>query len=107
MISCDIVKDLLPLYTDKCISQATKQSIASHLKHCEKCRKYYKDILRDKKRKKNMYISSDNIEIPDFKCIAKKMKAKKMIKHFIVFTLIAATSAFALFNIFSSDYNKR
>ena len=37
-ISCDIIKDLLPLYHDEVCSDDSKAMIADHLSHCENCR---------------------------------------------------------------------
>ena len=37
-ISCDIIKDLLPLYHDGVCSEDSKNAVEEHLKHCESCR---------------------------------------------------------------------
>ena len=37
-ISCDIIKDLLPLYHDEVCSDDSKTMIEEHLSHCENCR---------------------------------------------------------------------
>lgn len=37
-ISCDIIKDLLPLYHDGVCSDDSKAMIEKHLSHCESCR---------------------------------------------------------------------
>ena len=36
-ISCEIIKDLLPLYHDDVCSDDSKAMIEEHLSHCEKC----------------------------------------------------------------------
>ncbi len=38
-ISCDIIKDLLPLYIDDICSEQSKHLIDDHVTNCEKCRK--------------------------------------------------------------------
>lgn len=38
-VSCDIIKDLLPLYHDEVCSDDSRAMIADHLSHCEHCRK--------------------------------------------------------------------
>ncbi len=37
-ISCEIIKDLLPLYHDGVCSEDSKKVIEEHLEHCESCR---------------------------------------------------------------------
>ena len=39
-ISCDVVKDLLPLYKDEVCSEKSKELIENHLTECEDCRRY-------------------------------------------------------------------
>ncbi len=39
-ISCDIIKDLLPLYKDDVCSEKSKDLIEEHLPECEDCREY-------------------------------------------------------------------
>ncbi len=38
-ISCNIVRDVLPLYLDNVVSDDTKEMVEEHLKICESCRK--------------------------------------------------------------------
>lgn len=37
-ISCNIIKDILPLYLDEVVSDDTKEMIEDHLQSCESCR---------------------------------------------------------------------
>lgn len=37
-ISCEIIKDLLPLYHDSVCSEDSKKLVEEHLEHCESCR---------------------------------------------------------------------
>lgn len=37
-ISCEIIKDLLPLYHDGVCSEDSKKVVEEHLEHCESCR---------------------------------------------------------------------
>ena len=37
-ISCDIIKDVLPLYLDDVVSNATREMVEEHLKSCDSCR---------------------------------------------------------------------
>lgn len=38
-ISCDVIKDLLPLYAEDMVSDNTRQMIEKHLEECDDCRK--------------------------------------------------------------------
>ncbi|MCB6202996.1 zf-HC2 domain-containing protein [Extibacter muris] len=40
-LHCDLIKDLLPLYTDDVCSEQTKVSVEEHLRTCESCREMY------------------------------------------------------------------
>lgn len=37
-ISCEIIKDLLPLYHDGVCSNESKTMVETHLAHCERCK---------------------------------------------------------------------
>ena len=37
-MDCDIIRDLLPLYIDDVVSDATKELVETHLKDCDACR---------------------------------------------------------------------
>ncbi len=43
-LSCEIVKDLLPLYHDRVVSQATSAAVEEHLAGCESCREEYEAL---------------------------------------------------------------
>lgn len=46
-ISCNAVKDLLPLFIDNAVSEATKKEVAEHLKLCETCRSEYELLKKE------------------------------------------------------------
>lgn len=46
-ISCNIVKDLLPLYVDGVLSEETAQAVEHHLETCENCQKDYETMRRE------------------------------------------------------------
>ena len=43
--SCDVIKDLLPLYHDEVCSEDTKKLVEDHLAECEKCGQFYEKLL--------------------------------------------------------------
>lgn len=46
-ISCDIIKDILPLYLDGVVSNATKEMVEEHLSACNSCRKEAEIMKQD------------------------------------------------------------
>ena len=43
-ISCDIIRDLLPLYKDNVCSDASKDMVEDHLSVCQDCQEYYEQM---------------------------------------------------------------
>jgi len=46
-ISCEIIKDLLPLYYDNVCSNESKSMVEAHLKECDYCRKELEQLQTD------------------------------------------------------------
>ena len=40
-VTCNTIKDILPLYVDGVVSDDTRNMVAKHLEHCEECKKKY------------------------------------------------------------------
>jgi hypothetical protein len=76
-ISCNIIKDLLPLYVDDVVSDDTKKFVEEHLNHCEVCRKEVavlkKEIIIPKSQAARI---KDALPLKEFK---KKWRNKKVI----------------------------
>ena len=94
--SCDVIKDLLPLYHDDVCSDATKDIIVEHLEECEDCKEYYKKMC-----------SSDVVEYAAFdekqeKKMAETWKklAKKSLKIVIIVLLIVLAIPTILVGLF-------
>lgn len=43
-MKCDVVRDLLPSYADRLTSGESNREIEKHLKTCEHCRQYYREM---------------------------------------------------------------
>ena len=41
-MTCEIVKDLIPMYVDKTASDETAVAVKNHIKICPECRSFYK-----------------------------------------------------------------
>lgn len=46
-ISCNIVRDLLPLYVDGVVSEETKKELEQHLRECPKCKTEYEQLSQE------------------------------------------------------------
>ena len=72
-ISCDIIKDLLPLYVDGVCSDESKILVSEHLDGCEECSKEYKSLMS-----KPLNISADYTpEKESLKKVGKKLKKSR------------------------------
>ena len=78
--SCEIVRDLLPLYGDKTISEDGRLMVREHLSDCAECSAYLK-MMREPQSKPKPYILSDNLH---YKAIATRYRKKKAVLKAVV-----------------------
>ena len=43
-MSCNIIKDLIPLYIDGCCSEESEKMVEEHIKVCDECKKLLEDM---------------------------------------------------------------
>lgn len=72
-ISCDIIKDLLPLYHDDVCSEDSRKLIEEHLDNCEACKAELKKYDGEIQVTNNMSESKSMVQV------ARKWKADKKI----------------------------
>ena len=46
-VSCNTIRDILPLYVDEVVSEDTRNMVAEHLEQCAECRKKYENMKGD------------------------------------------------------------
>lgn len=46
-ITCDVIKDLLPLYVDEVLSEDSNALVEAHLAECDECTAYYERLKGD------------------------------------------------------------
>ena len=46
-ITCNVVRDLLPLYVDDVLSDDSRKLVEEHMRTCNKCRSYYDEMTDD------------------------------------------------------------
>lgn len=69
-ISCNIIRDILPLYVDEVVSEDTHTIVAEHLEQCAQCRKQYESM----KGKVEIPVENDIKPLKRFKTAWKKKK---------------------------------
>lgn len=52
-MNCNVVKDLIPLYIDRCCSEESEKIVKEHIESCDACKKLFND----------MNVSSDMISV--------------------------------------------
>ena len=82
-ISCDIIRDLLPLYVENLASLDTRKMIEEHIKGCDECYKQLKEM------QEKVIIPSDTVIAP-MTALKKKINKKKV--SIIIMTVAAVTA---------------
>ncbi len=94
-MKCDVVRDLIPMYTDKTASAETEEAVREHLKSCRECRGFYnswkayetKGISAENKRKLETAANESGADISEleykFANLSTKLK-KRRIRNIII-----------------------
>lgn len=83
-LPCAVIRDILPLYAEKLVSETTQNTVKAHLDSCEECAKAFAAMDCDENEIKNA-ASNQNIEEIDY--------LKKVKKRGIMSALICAAAA--------------
>lgn len=91
---CDLIRDLLPLYTENLVSDYTRNVVDEHLNDCPECRNKLDSY-------KNVPAFSSNMEMAPLKSLKKMLLIKKIqtIAFTVAFICILITAAFAYLTI--------
>lgn len=98
-ITCEIIKDLLPLYYDNVCSEDSRKLIEEHLLTCEKCRDELNQIDIEIKAVKK----TEDVKVMNN--IAKKWKQDRLSSFFtgtLLFSIIASVGCLVAYNIIGS-----
>lgn len=77
-ISCNIIKDILPLYLDGVVSDDTKKMVEEHLKECDQCRNEAMKLKQDV-----VLPASKSVRLAETE-VVKGLKRKLFRKKFLV-----------------------
>ena len=85
---CEIIKDLIPNYMEKAVSNSTKEFIENHIKTCNDCKKIIEELKKEELKQKENENLEEQFEINYLKKYNKKIMILKIIAVFIVFIII-------------------
>lgn len=86
---CDLIKDLLPLYEDQALSQASSIIVETHLETCESCHQYYKQVKNTAQM--SFELLEEKIANRDYFNIAKKLRRTKWYWRLLVASILSVT----------------
>ena len=87
MIKCDVIQDLLPLYSDNVASEGSRAMVDEHIGGCGNCREI---LAKMKDGGTSVHLPVDKAEISAFKIIKQKLRRKNLL---IACISVAATIA--------------
>ena len=100
-ISCEVIKDLLPLYYDSVCSKKSKEAVEAHLTECEVCKA---ELLEMRESMQFNVIGRNLSEAEELQKLSKKWRKGRM-RSFLKGAVIAAiviVLAIVLVSIFFS-----
>ena len=92
--SCNIIRDLIPLYIDDVCSEESKKIIEEHLEECEECKAFLSSMNEENNIIKHISDNSEETQkISSFKAVKKRMQRKQIISGIVA--VLIAVSIFA------------
>ena len=92
-ISCNTIRDILPLYVDEVVSEDTRTMVVEHLGQCAECRKQYENM----KTKVVVPVEDDIKPLKRFKTAWKKKKII-LVCLTVLITIVIIFGAISIFN---------
>ena len=90
-ITCNVIRDLMPLYVDEVLSKDTKELVEEHLEKCQECRKELEQMQKPVALPDFQKVQTKDTEV--IKGLRSKLAKKRMMQAFIsvliVLTLVA------------------
>lgn len=94
-ISCDIIKDVLPLYLDGVVSEDTREMVEEHLCSCDSCRREAEVLKQDL-----VLPPMRNLQFSEVK-VLKKLKSKFRKKNTIIFISAVVIAVLLIISLYS------
>ncbi len=88
-ITCDIVMDLVDVYTNGVASEDTKNAVKEHLKTCKDCRRYYDEYKKslESEQKNKVFVTekspglNDEIISESMYKLSKRLRKRRNIRN--------------------------
>ena len=93
-LRCEIVEDLLPLYTDNLTSYFTSEAVKNHLSSCERCSKVYEIMIEP--------VENEKIEKKEIDWFRKIRRIKYTLALIAVFLMSTFVILYDFFTSFTS-----
>lgn len=93
-INCEIARDLLPLYKDRCLSASSEEALRSHLSECSECRRYLNEYRETFKAERGSDAASPS---GNYSALAKRLRQHRTATEFAVGLSFALLLAYGLF----------
>lgn len=75
--SCNLIRDLIPLYCDEICSEESREAVEAHMEECEECQRFYHEMKQETLIQESIRNSSyEDQQIASMKKIRKKWKKK-------------------------------
>lgn len=92
-MTCEIIKDLIPMYVDKTASEDAANAVSEHIKTCPECRRFCK-VCKSYEEKVAAASEKSSSAKPSgideqFASLSKKLKKRKLI-HIITISCVLA-----------------
>ena len=95
-ISCEVIKDLLPLYVDDVLSEDSRKLVESHISDCADCKKYYEDMQNSSFMLTTQKSSDGKVVI---KKIRRNINNKKLVLICITAVVVASIALCSFYSI--------
>lgn len=109
-MTCEIIKDLIPMYVDKTASVETSIAVKNHIKNCPECKSFYKGCKAFEEKPARNGFSAYEKDIPmieeSYVNFSKKLKKKKNIRIIIMICVFVAIATYVVIDIVNAVKRK-
>lgn len=103
---CSIVRDILPLYYEKMVSEETAAFVEEHLAVCDECAEMFREMKQETEADADVPRYADDSNV--LKTIKKKMRRKNVkagiALTLVVFVILTLLHYFPVYRIYELDY---
>jgi len=104
---CEIVRDLLPNYIEKLVSNGTKEYIINHIAKCSECKTIFKEMSEDIAVETSQMLEAEEAEVKLIKKHKRRMRMWKWIISMIMLVFVSVGIMYIpKFLVMKNTYNK-